>query len=225
MTNEDRFMEAINAQIEADNQRRNADLDAEIQKMTPEEQLRFIFKEQKYTKKNAHNWLLRERLFETIVYKNLERFAQILGVYEIALLAVPSIGEEEAMKMAIEMKLTMYDEPTGEMLERFRETEEKLPMTFEEYEAISDKHGEKFELLNYWEGKLDEVERLAREVETDRMAEKDGENCEKFFEMLWEARNFAEKHVKELDREVDELADIMATPEYRAMEKAVIEAA
>ena len=28
MTSEDRFMEAINAQIEADNQRRNADLDA-----------------------------------------------------------------------------------------------------------------------------------------------------------------------------------------------------
>ena len=93
-------------------------------------------------------------------------------------------------------------------------------MTFEEYETISNEHNTKFELLNYWEEKLDETERLACDVEMDNLAKCDEENFKKFFEMLWEARDFAKKHVDELDKEVRELEDKMATPEFKAMEEA-----
>ena len=127
MTSEDRFMEAINAQIEANNQRRNAELDTEIQEMTLEEQFRFIFKEQRNTIGNMHNWLLRERIFETLVYKNLERFVQIL-----------EIPEEFASQAAIKMKICMFDEPTETMLRHFKEFEKKLIMKNNEFfKAIS----------------------------------------------------------------------------------------
>ena len=98
-------------------------------------------------------------------------------------------------------------------------------MTFEEYEAISDEYGMKYDLLSYWEEKLDENERLATDVETENRAEHDGENFKKFFEMLWEARDFAKKHADELLKEVKALEKKMATPEFQAMKKAVIEAA
>ena len=93
-------------------------------------------------------------------------------------------------------------------------------MTFEEYEAISNEYSTKFDLLSYWEEKLDEAKNLACDVELDRLAEKDKENFKKFFEMLWEAWNFAKKHADELLREVMELEEKIATPEFRAMEEA-----
>ena len=93
-------------------------------------------------------------------------------------------------------------------------------MTFKEYEAVSNEHGMKFDLLSYWEEKLDESENLACDVELERLTEHDGENFKKFFKMLWKTRNFAKKHVDELNMEVRELEDKMATPEFKAMEEA-----
>ena len=93
-------------------------------------------------------------------------------------------------------------------------------MTFKEYEAIIDEHAQKWELLSYWEEKLDETKNLACDVELERMAKHDKESFKKFFEMLWEVHEEMKKHVDGLDRDVRELENKMATPEFRAMEKA-----
>lgn len=93
-------------------------------------------------------------------------------------------------------------------------------MTYEEYERICDEHAEKDELLINWENMLDTIDHFAGVVEMSSMREKDSEYYKQFFEMLWDARNFAKGHFDELYKETVAIEKKMATPEFRAMEEA-----